>query len=434
MFVAVLIATVAMAGRYHAAGRQATPTPFPGVLDEHPAIQYATRPTRDRVSTLAAAVAAGTRTLQYDGRAGYLRAVLDALGVPDESQLLVFSRSGVQRAFTGPSAPRAIYFDEAVAVGFIPGAPALEIAAHDPEQGVIFYTLDQTPRERPALVRRLDCLTCHVSANSLEVPGMIHRSHLVDPGGRLLAGTGHPVDHRTPLTGRWGGWFVTGTYAKAPYDGTAHMGNVTIATHPSSGPVTTSNEVFIRWLDAPAAARGYASRESDIAALMVFDHQMRAINLITRLNWESRVAAEDVSSGPARETVARLVDELADYLLFVGEAEPPLDLVPHPAFAARFAAGGPADRDGRSLRQFERSRAGVSPKRLFRYPCSYMIQSEAFARLPRAAKDAVYARLSIVLSGEDASARYAHLSPADRRAIVEILRDTLHDLPGGFAR
>ena len=49
--------------------------------------------------------------------------------------------------------------------------------------------------------------------------------------------------------------------------------------------------MFIDWLNSAPETRGYLSPQSDIVALLVFDHQMRAINLLTRLNWESRVAA-----------------------------------------------------------------------------------------------------------------------------------------------
>lgn len=38
----------------------------------------------------------------------------------------------------------------------------------------------------------------------------------------------------------------------------------------------------------------------------------------------------------------------------------------------------------------------------------------------------------IVLSGKDTSPKYARLPAADRRAIVEILRDTKKDLPAYF--
>src|SRR5947209_10246764 len=128
-----------------------------GVLDEHPSIQYAVRPTTDRVAKLNQALAQSGRSLQRDTRTGYLLPVLEALGVPVESQLLVFSKTGVQRAYTGPHNPRAIFFDESVVVAYVPGAPAIELAAHDPQQGMVFYTLDQVAAA-PVLTRRTSCL------------------------------------------------------------------------------------------------------------------------------------------------------------------------------------------------------------------------------------------------------------------------------------
>ena len=67
-----------------------------------------------------------------------------------------------------------------------------------------------------------------------------------------------------------------------------------------------------------------------------------------------------------------------------------------------------------------------------RYPCSYMVYSEAFRALPAGARRAVYVRIWDILSGRDTSPKYARLSAADRRAVVDILRETLHDLPTDF--
>src|SRR6185295_12378471 len=75
---------------------------WPGVLDQHPSIQYASRQTTCRVAKLSQALARGERSLQRDPRTGYLLPVLEALAVPVESQLLVFSKTGVQRAYTSP--------------------------------------------------------------------------------------------------------------------------------------------------------------------------------------------------------------------------------------------------------------------------------------------------------------------------------------------
>lgn len=411
-------------------GRSTNQQPFAGVLDEHPAIGYAIRPTRDRVAALARALADQRTSLTFTEGSGYLPAVLSALGIPLDSQLLVFSKTGIQRELTSPQNPRAIYFDESVVVGFIPGAPVLELAAHDPEQGVVFYTVNQTPTSAPAIRRRTNCLSCHVSANTLEIPGMIHRSNTLSADGDVLPMLAtHTVDHRTPITQRWGGWFVTGRYTRPPYDGTGHMGNVTVAIHPSSGPATTSNEVFVEWLNSDAQARGYASHDSDVAALMVFDHQMHAINLITRLQWETRVAIANGRTDFSQGTLQQFVSELVDYLLFVGEVPPPGKVTPRERFANWFTAIGPKDRRGRSLRDLDLDR------RLSRYPCSYTIHSAAFDALPAEAKHAVYDGLWSVLSRPAAADdRYAHLSDADRRAIVEILRDTKTDLPDSWGR
>jgi hypothetical protein len=87
----------------------------------------------------------------------------------------------------------------------------------------------------------------------------------------------------------------------------------------------------------------------------------------------------------------------------------------------KFAAEGPFDRKGRSLRQFDLDR------RMMRYPCRYIIYSAAFDRLPEQAKDAIYRRMWRVLSSEN-----PRLSMEDRRGIVEILRDTKKDQPTYF--
>ncbi len=79
-------------------------------------------------------------------------------------------------------------------------------------------------------------------------------------------------------------------------------------------------------------------------------------------------------------------DDLVDYLLFVYEAPIPDKIRGSSGFAETFAALGPSDSKGRSLRQFDLD------QRLMRYPCSYMIYSDAFDALPDSAKNLVYRR------------------------------------------
>ncbi len=302
-----------------------------------------------------------------------------------------------------------------MAVGFIRGSPFLELAVHDPEQGAVFYTLDQRAADRPAFSRQTSCLTCHVAATTLEVPGFMTRSLRVGADGTLKLRLGsHHVDHRTPYAERWGGWFVTGAHGRM-----RHLGNV--VTDAADAPVSLvpGGPLNARTLDGAVDLSGYPTGHSDVVALAVFDHQTRALNLLTRVAWEARVAAHDGRPGAASPVLAGLIGELADYLLLVDEA--PIDggLRGTSGFAEWFTAQGPRDRRNRSLRELDLG------TRLMRYPCSFTIYSPAFAALPADVRDAVYRRLAAVLAGADASARYAHITPAGRRAVIEILRDTL---------
>ncbi|HKB13631.1 MAG TPA: hypothetical protein VKD69_23350 [Vicinamibacterales bacterium] len=388
-----------------------------GVLDQHPSIQYASRPAADRIARLNQSIAAGSRTLQRDGRTGYLRSLLDALGIAEQSQLLVFSKTGVQRAFTSPHTPRALYFDSSTVVGYIPGAPAIEIASHDPQQGVVFYTLDQSA-SAPAFTRTTMCLTCHVSASTLEVPGLITRSNAVGDDGMVMPQLGsNDVTHRTPHPDRWGGWFVT-FETLVGYNQRAHAGNITF-----SGGGITSNQVFVDWMNSEPESRGYLSPFSDVVALLVFDHQAHAINLLTRLNWESRVAAAAGRAATTDATLRPLIDELAGYLLFAGESPPSVPLTPRDGFAERLAASVPRDRRGRSLAELD------LVDRLFRYPCSYMIYSAAFDGLAPDVRAAVYQRISDTLSRGDAADPRDRAAAERRGAVLEILRDTKPEFP-----
>lgn len=387
-----------------------------GLLDEHPAIEYTTRPPRDRIAELNRALDAGQASLTFEPQTGYLRSVLRALQVPVESQMLVLSRTGVQRLVTSPANPRALYYNDAVAVGFIRGSPFLELVAHDPEQGAVFYTINQRDTPRPAFSRQTACLTCHVAATTLEVPGFMTRSLRTAPDGNLKLRLGsHHVDHRTPIAQRWGGWFVTGRHGRMP-----HLGNV--VTNAADAPVSLvpGGALNARTLDGAVDLSGYLSGHSDVVALAVFDHQTRALNLLTRLAWEARVAAHEGTPVDS-PMVNGLVTDLVDYLLFVDEA--PLDggLRGGSGFAEWFSAQGVRDARGRSLHQLDLD------TRLLRYPCSYTIYSPAFEALPPPVKIAVFRRLQQVLSGAGGAPKYARLSASDRQAVREILRATRPD-------
>ena len=397
---------------------------------DHPAIEYATRAVTDPVSQLNLKIQQGAVHFKFDNSQGYLRSVLEALSVPIESQMVVFSKTSVQMARISPSNPRSLFFNDSVAVGWVRGGPIVELASEDPKQGVIFYTLDEKPMERPQFKRNNGCLSCHESYSSLGVPGMLVRSVFPGPSGERLRELGdYTTDDRSPFAERWGGWYVTGLIGSI-----LHMGNSVFTDAGKSQSLLTGQPLRLESLKAEFDTDAYLSPYSDIVALMVFEHQMHMINLFTRVGWEVRFSlyqdAKNQSPSRSKDATARLIREtsreLVDYMLFVDEAPLASKIQGTSGFAEKFSMEGPNDRRGRSLRQFDLEH------RLMRYPCSYMIYSEAFDGLPDETKEAIYERMWQILSGQEQREKYAKLALADRIAIVEILRETKKGLPDYF--
>jgi hypothetical protein len=392
---------------------------------DHAAIQYSTRAATDPVARLNQQLRSGKAKLSFEPQQGYLRSVLSALSIPTSSQTLVFSANSLQRAHISLKTPRALYFNDAVTVGFVRGADTLEIAASDPTLGIVFYQLPQKAQASPQFARGTECLQCHLTAAETRgVPGLFAMSVLPLSDNPHEYAQGWMTDHRTPIEDRWGGWYVTGSQVPAK-----HLGNVPVSHVPKS---------YVRATVAPKLSTGtgafdtspYLTPHSDVVALLVLNHQLHAVNLLTRLGWQARLAESGAKSPKPGDTAAKRVhdaaEELVDYLLFVDESPLPSPVTGSSSFTQDFSSKGPRDPKGRSLRDFDLTR------RLFRYPCSYMIYTEAFDSLPRPAKDAVYERMWQILSGKEQGRVYGKLAVTDRRAIVEILRATKKDLPTYF--
>jgi hypothetical protein len=388
----------------------------PSLVRNHPAIAYATSLQSDPVYKLNQRLRDGDVKLESEPGTGYLRSVLAALNVPVESQVLVFSKTSFQARRISPQNPRAIYLGDNVAVGYVRGGDVLEFISQDPKIGSVFYTLKQTHEGVPQFERNdASCVFCHVSDVTYNVPGPFIGSVFPAADGTANYGPVYMTDHRSPFEVRWGGWYVTGTHRAE-----RHMGNA-IASDPGDLlAMMTPQTVHLTSLAGKFEPTGYPMLTSDIVALMVLEHQAGMMNLITRVGWDARLGAD------AGRPLSQSVTELVDYMLFVDEAPIPGPLEGPTAFAKNFSARGPFDKKGRSLRQLD-TRA-----RLLKYPCSYMIYSESFDALPDAAKSAVYARLWDVLSGNETDKIYQSLTPADRDAIIEILRDTKPNLPDYF--
>jgi hypothetical protein len=405
------------------------------ICEQQP-IAYSSSDLDDPVTGAQKRLDHGEARLEFEPGRGYLKSVLELLGVPVSSQMLVFSKTSFQRDRISPESPRAVYFNDRVYVGWVPFGEVVEVSAVDPQKGAVFYTLSQQRAEQPSFRRQThECLQCHDSSLSQSVPGHLVRSVHPDSRGLpiLSAGT-FLTNHNSPLSERWGGWYVTGTHGDQK-----HLGNAF-----TERPSHSERQVRTEWpargnvtdLAALLDLSGYLAPHSDIVALMVLEHQTHLQNLITRANYHTRLALRDQEAmnhalgRPLDErldsTTSRIksvVEPLVRYLLFADEAPLSGRIEGTSDFAREFAERGPRDKKGRSLRDFDLER------RMFRYPLSYQIYSEAFDSLPGPARDLVYQRLWQILSGEDRSGKFGHLSESDRRAMIEIVRETKSSLP-----
>jgi hypothetical protein len=371
----------------------------------------------DPVALLQKQIERGEVKLEYsDGGWGYLPSVLKHLGINVDSQILVFSKTSLQFRKISPKAPRAIYFNDNVSVGYVQEGNVYEFTSLDPSQGLVFYTMDTQKAGTPRFERKSnECLVCHAPSGGLVVSSVFPSAD----GTPLITGTFFEgVDHRTPIEERWGGWYVSGTHGSM-----RHMGN---AVAPDPGRPTDLEESGTQNLSSLSGKidlSKYLTSTSDIVALMTIEHQTHMTNLINGVSRQFRLPSDRGPLEKSKNSLDRAIDQIVDYMLFVDEAPLRDPVQGISSFTRTFPQRGPRDSHGRSLRDFDLQR------RLFRYPLSYMIYSEIFDAMPAPARERIYQRLFDVLSGIDRSPKFGHLSDADRRAILEILRETRAGLP-----
>jgi hypothetical protein len=370
---------------------------------EHKAIQYFETPVDDTVRSLDDKIDQGKDKLDFEpGGLGYLSSLLKHLGINVDSQVLVFSQTSFQASLISAQRPRAVYFNDEMAVGFVPRGEVMEVSALDPKQGVIFYTLNMARAAKPSFARREVCLQCHQGGQTLGVPGLVVSSQYIPAGvpAEHVRG-GFVTDDRTAFEDRWGGWYISGSLPNQKHRG------IPIGSDTSA--------VF----DASA----YLSPVSDVVALMTLEHQSRMTNLIVRVGWDTRIAMADGKLEEARPQLEAAIDDMVGYMLFVDEAPLHGPVKGVSTFGTTFPERGPRDKQGRSLRDFDLQ------KRLFKYPLSYMIYTKAFDSLPDWDRERIYQRLFNVLKGKDTDPKFAKLSADDRRNVLEILRATKPNLP-----
>jgi len=387
-------------------------------------IYYRSENITDAVTLLQKKLDEGKTQLVYRPGHGYLESVLELLDIPVSSQTLVFSKTSFQYPKISPRHPRALYFNDDIYIGVVHEGKEIEVVSFDKQQGAMFFILHEQKVEKPRFERaELDCTQCHIAAGTRGVPGVLLRSVHPNSGGTPVSGAKVYVsDQESPLAERWGGWYATGALAAK-----------TMANLAAPDGVSAQN-VKLDAMPERFEPGDFLAPGSDDVALLVLGHQTQMHNLITLTNYRTRIALHDAGlvageEVPAdlRERFERPAEQLLRYLLFANETRlPDLDgarVLSESAFAREFAARGPFDPKGRSLRQFDLH------TRIFKYPCSYLIYSDDFDTLPEPSKSYVYRRLLEVLSGKDQGPDFAALSADSRRAILEILLQTKSGLP-----
>lgn len=382
-------------------------------------------PVLDPIARLARQLERGELELEFRPGSGYLESLLEFLDINADSQVLVFSKTSFQHELISPRNPRAIYFNDTVAIGRVPGGDVLELTALDPARGISFYTLPAGKIEKPQFARRgVECMFCHGPGNH-GAPGLVVASVFPDAEGLPAYSTTffHGTDHRTPFTERWGGWYVTGTHGAQQ-----HLGNA-IAPDPAR-PVELQqvNTQNLTTLGHKFDTTRHLAPFSDIVALMTLEHQSGMTNLINGLSARYRRAERQGFVGDAvwKTLLDPAIEELVAYMVFADEASLDEPIQGTSTFTSTFPQRGPQNRRGRSLRDFDLR------TRLFRYPLSYMIYSEIFDRMPSRVKERVYRRLYDVLTDKDTTKPFAALSSDARRAALDIIRETKPNLPGSF--
>ncbi|GAB5402521.1 MAG: hypothetical protein Aurels2KO_07520 [Aureliella sp.] len=398
---------------------------------EKPPISYGAYQPQDAVAKLIESIEAGDAKLEYDSKWGWLPSLLKHLNVSPKSQTLVFSKTSLQLHKISPRTPRALYFNDEVYLGWCRGGDLVEIAATDPNNGAIFYSVSQSPAKPEIRRDRGQCLTCHATHRTQGVPGFLIRSIYPDNNGRPRSGTRtYATDHTTEFDKRFGGWFVTGKHGDI-----RHMGNTIARDRSEPEHLDRESGANLLSLEERFDTSHYLRGDSDIVALMLLEHQSQMHNYIARASIETRVARYyDRGINEALErpletlspsTVRRIdsaADKLVRYMLLADEVPLPNPVQGGGDFEEYFSSDENSairrDDKGRSLHDLDLQ------TRLLKYPCSYLIYSTAFEALPKKMAEAVQKRLSAILLSEKPPAGYDHLSQADRTAIAEILADT----------
>lgn len=373
----------------------------------------------DRFARLKKGIESGGVKLDTTDDKAFLSSILKALDVPISSQLLVFSASSLQSEIINPRNPRALYFNEDVYVGYVPGGK-VEIIAMDPEMGAMFYIFDRLRPQGPVppITRSDKCFNCHAGNATKRVPGLIAESLLpMLSGASLETYRRDEQGHQIPLEKRFGGWHLTGQH---------HLKDTLANTMGR----TSSSRGFEKIKIEPGRMSDLSLHlrpTSDILPHLVHEHQIGFENRVFHAAYVMRQLMSDGRGSlplAAKPQVEELAEQLAQYILFADEAKLPREGIEgDPDFIREFQRNKKPIKAGPSLKDFDLK------TRIFKYRASYMLYTDSWQKLPLALKERVYFKMAEGLREQNANPAYAYLPADEKRAIRTIIKETVPDLP-----
>lgn len=368
-------------------------------------------PDQDPVAQLAADVQAGRRTLPYDDRFGYLPALLRELRIPVESQTLVFSKTSLQADAITRANPRALYFNDEVYVGYIPGAPLIEIMSVHPQLGARFFTLPAAKVANPTFsTDDRDCVRCHGGRGTQQASLFVRSVHTPPSGYPRVEAPQPIVTSETSLNERWGGWYVTGTHGRQ-----RHLGNEPSLGEDNDFRIDMERGANRTELPSEVKRDRYPIPHSDIVALMIMERQMDVQNTLTY-----------VSRRLANETDAEEIQSLIRFLvpIMMGASEVPLTdpILGTAGFAEAYRRQDPTGQP--SLRDLDLR------TRLYRYAMHPLVLSPTFRAMKPQAQEEFWRQTDRILRSTGPVSGMPDLTLARRAETRAVLRAVSAD----FAR
>ena len=348
--------------------------------------------------------------IQFKNEREALAALLHDLNISKHSQVLVFSNTSLQLSKISAKSPRAVYFNDDLYVGYVPGG-FIEIIGIDSRLGAIPYLFKLPQKgnsQYPPIRRSTRCMRCHASEQTGQVPGLLLSSVIpAETGGSLDNLNPHKPGHHLPYSKRFGGWFIT--------DQNETQNNWAN----SIGKMKQGGEVMRRKIPIPYnfIRTKHLSQKSEFVSHLILEHQIGFTNLCITVQYAYRECFARPSKYNYQEMKAYYISELIKYCLF--RDEPTLEnfqMNETKYFRNYFER---THQNTHQLRKLDLK------TRLFKTRCSYMLGSRVFNELPDSFKITFLDSLKEAISNKESA--YAnltdHLGLEERKTILKVLHE-----------